>query len=137
MQSFTLWQKATIEITRQDHCVIACSRTCIWVLFFAHIPSVLNRTFKATPTERLQPHPLLSTNHTDRKFFLRRPSHLTRPSHPGHSTISLRSESSSGMCTKLHTVATSNNRDHPTRSLYYCLFAPHIYGCYSLHTSRS
>ena len=38
----------------------------------------------------------------------------------------LRSESPSGKCAKLHTVAASNNRDHPTRSLYYC-FAPHIY----------
>ena len=25
-QSFTLWQQATIEITRRDHSVIACSR---------------------------------------------------------------------------------------------------------------
>jgi len=31
------------------------------------------------------------------------------------------------MCAKLRTVAASNNRDHPTRSLYYCLFAPHTY----------
>jgi len=28
------------------------------------------------------------------------------------------------MCAKFHTVAASNNRDHATRSLYYCLFAP-------------
>ena len=39
----------------------------------------------------------------------------------------LRSESSSGKCAKLRTVATSNNRVHPTRSFFYCLFAPHIY----------
>jgi len=26
----------------------------MWVLFFAHIPFVVNRTFNATPTERLQ-----------------------------------------------------------------------------------
>jgi len=25
-------------------------------------------------------------------------------------------------------VAASNNKVHPTRSLYYCLFAPHIFG---------
>ena len=25
MQSFTLWQQATIEITRRDHSLIACS----------------------------------------------------------------------------------------------------------------
>ena len=74
----------------------------------------------------------------------------------------LRSKSLSGKCAKLHTVAASNNRDHKTtlvitiskyyqlftsftsiirdnslRSLYYCLFVPHIYGCYSSRTSRS
>jgi len=31
------------------------------------------------------------------------------------------------MCAKLRTVAASNNRDHPTRSLYYCLFTSHVY----------
>jgi len=39
--------------------------------------------------------------------------------------ILLRSEIPSGMCAELRTVAASNNRDHPTRSFYYCLFAPH------------
>jgi len=48
--------------------------------------------------------------------------------HRGHSTILLRSESPRGMRAKLRTVAASNNRDHLTRSLYYCLFAPHIFG---------
>jgi len=32
------------------------------------------------------------------------------------------------MCAKLRTVAATNNRVHPTRSLYYSLFALHIYG---------
>jgi len=41
----------------------------------------------------------------------------------------LRSEIPSGTCAELLTVAASNNRDHPTRSLYYCLFAPHTYIC--------
>jgi len=41
--------------------------------------------------------------------------------------ILLRSEIPRGMCAKLCTVAASNNRDHPTGSLYYCLFAPHTY----------
>jgi len=41
--------------------------------------------------------------------------------------IVLRSEIPSGICAKLRTVAASNNRDHPTRSLYYCLFGPHTY----------
>jgi len=39
----------------------------------------------------------------------------------------LRSEIPSGMCAGLRTVAASSNRDHPTRSLFYCLFAPHTY----------
>ena len=34
-------------------------------------------------------------------------------------------------CTMLHTVATSNNRDHATRSLCYCLFVSHIFVCCS------
>jgi len=46
---------------------------------------------------------------------------------PVHILILLRSEIPSSMCAKLRTVAPSNNRDHPTRSLYYCLFAPHTY----------
>jgi len=97
------------------------------VLFFVHIPFVVNRTFNATPADMLQQHPLLFTrNSTDHTFFLWR-LHLARPSHPGHSTILLRSESPSAKCAKLHTLAASNNRDQMQWSLYYCLFAPHIY----------
>ena len=39
----------------------------------------------------------------------------------------LRSEIPSVICTKLRTVAASNNRVHMPWSLYYCLFAPHTY----------
>jgi len=108
-------------------------------LFFTHIPFMVNRTLSTISTERLQQLPLFAiTNRTDCKFYLWR-LHLAWPSHPGHSTILLRSKSVSGRCTKLHTVVTSNNRDHLTRSLYYCLFVPHIreYRCYSSCTSRS
>ena len=49
----------------------------------------------------------------------------------------LRSESSRGKCAKLHTVTASNNRDHAMRSLYYCLFTPHIFVCCSSRASRS
>jgi len=31
----------------------------------------------------------------------------------------------SGKPAKLHTVAANNNRDHPMRSFYCCLFVPH------------
>jgi len=87
-------------------------------LFFTHIPFVVNHTINATSPEKLQQHPLLfTTNHTDRTFFVWR-LNSARPPHPDHSTILLRSEIPSGMCAKLRTVATSNNRDHPTRSLY-------------------
>jgi len=39
----------------------------------------------------------------------------------------LESESPSGKCPDLRTVAASNNKGHTPRSLYYCLFAPRIY----------
>jgi len=44
--------------------------TYIMVLFFTHIPFVVNHTINATALERLQQHPLLPTNHTDRTFFV-------------------------------------------------------------------
>jgi len=40
----------------------------------------------------------------------------------------LRSEGLCGLRAMLHPVAASNNRDHLTRSLCYCLLAPHIMG---------
>jgi len=51
--------------------------------------------------------------------------------------LALWSKSSNGKCAKLHTVAASNNRDHPMRSLYFCKFTSHIFMCCSLRTSRS
>jgi len=47
----------------------------------------------------------------------------------------LRSESPSGKCAKLHTDS-KQHRDHAPRSLYYCLFAPHIYGVLRAHPAR-
>ena len=88
-QSCAPWQQATIEITRRDHSVIACSRHIHIFLFFAPIPFVVNHTINATPPERLQQHPLIfTTNHTDRTFFVWRLD-SARPPHPGHSTILL------------------------------------------------
>jgi len=61
----------------------------ILMLFFAHIPLVMNCTFNATPELRLQQHPLLfTTNRTDHTFFFWGLP-LARPSHSGHSTILL------------------------------------------------
>ena len=45
----------------------------------------------------------------------------------------MRSESPRGKCAKLDTVATGNKQQ--CRSLLYCLFAPHTYGCYFSRTS--
>jgi len=53
-QRFAVWQQATIEFTRRDHSVTACSRHLHLFLFFAHIPFVVNHTINATPPERLQ-----------------------------------------------------------------------------------
>ena len=137
-QSFALWQQATIEITRQDHSIIACSRHIdINILCVHPVNGLVNHTFNAMPLERLQQHPLLFTmNRTDRVFLWR--LHTARPPHSGHSTILLRSEILSGICAKLCTVATINNRDHLTRSLYFCMFAPHSYIIVlRIRTSRS
>jgi len=128
VQSFTLWPQATMELTCHDHSIIACSCHIYVVLLFAHIPFVVNRAFRAMLANRLQQHPLLfTTNRTDCTFFLWR-FHIAQPSHPGHSTILLRSKSPSSMCAKLHTVAASNNRVNMPWSLHYCLFVPHICG---------
>jgi len=102
---------------------------------------MVNHTFNTTSTERLQQHSFLfRANCTDRTFFLWR-LYLAWPSHHhGHSTILLRSESQSGKCAKLHTMAASNNRDyHPTRSLIACLCHIRVgrYVGYSSRTSRS
>ena len=90
--------------------------TYICVLLFAHIPFLVNRTFNATPTDRLQQHPFL--------FAMNR-------------TALLRLESLSNKCAKRHTVAASNNRYHTQCSLYLCLVAPLIRGCCTSPTSRS
>jgi len=121
---------------RSDHFIIACS---------CHIyMGIILRTHSVRGELRIQRNasgvvattsPLIYTNRTDRTFFLWS-LHLAGPSHPSHSTSLLWLESLSGNH-KLRTVAPSNNRDHPMRSLCYFMFAPHVYGCYSSHTFRS
>jgi len=49
---------------------------------------------------------------------------MSKTTREGTQQVLLRSESPSGMCAKLRTVAASNNRDRLTRSLYCWLFAP-------------
>ena len=126
-QSFTWWQQTTIEFTWHDHSIIPCSRHIYVLLFFVHIPFMMNHTINTTPTERLQQHPLyFITKRTDRAFFLWR-LHLAQPLHPGHSTILLRSESPSGMCAKLQTVTASKIEiTRHNHSIIAC--SHHIYG---------
>jgi len=101
--------------------------TYICALLFSHIMFVVNHTFNATPTERLQQLPILfEMNCTNRTFFLWR-FHLAPPTHSGHCITLLRLESLSRKCAKFHTVAASKNRDHTSCSLYFCLFAPPIW----------
>jgi len=51
---------------------------------------------------------------------------LRNVSHRAMIMPELQSEIPSGMCAKLCTVATSNNRDHARNLSYYCLLALHI-----------
>ena len=87
---------------------------------------MVNRTFNATSTERLQQCPLLfAVNCTYCTFFLWR-LHLAPPSHPGQSTTLLWLESPGGKYAKLHTVP-ANNRDPMSSSFCFCLFPTHIW----------
>ena len=87
-QSFAPWQQATKEFTRRDHSVITCSHHIDILLFFVHIPFMVNHTINATPPERLQQHLLLCTNRTNRTFSVWR-LNPAQPLHPGHSTTLL------------------------------------------------
>jgi len=51
--SFTLWHQATIEIMRRNLSYYCLFAPRIYMLFFAHIPFVLNHTFNTTLLERL------------------------------------------------------------------------------------
>jgi len=86
--------------------------THIFVLLFAHIPFVVNRTFYAMPTERLQQHPFLYAR---------------------NGTTLLRLKSLSNNCEKLHTVEARNNAYHPPCPLYHCLSAPYIWVLFFTH----
>ena len=60
--------QALWEVTHQDHSIeitllLLVRATYIMVLFFTHIPFVLNRTINATPPERLQQHERTLSNY--------------------------------------------------------------------------
>ena len=61
--------QALLEVTHQDHSIgiillLLFRDTYIWVLFFAHIPFVVNHTFNTMPMERLQQHEAKAINRT-------------------------------------------------------------------------
>ena len=114
----------------------ACSHHAYILLFFAHIPFVVNHTTNATPAEKLQQHPFLfATNRTIPRSFCEGSTW-----HDLHILVTAPfccdRKNPSGMCAKLRTVAASNNRDHTPRSLLLLVRATHIYCC-SSRTSRS
>jgi len=125
-QSFAPWQQATIEFTPRDHSIIACSRHICILLFFAHIPFVVNHTINATPQERLQQHPLLFTmNRTDRTFFcVKAELSTTCTSWLQHHFIAI--GKAQGACVQSFAPWQEVTRVH-ARDHYYCLFAPHVY----------
>jgi len=98
-----------------------------------HCCAPVRRAFNAAPAERPQQHPLLfTTHHSDRRFSSEKCSCLWTSGYSFryggcmqhrlhiHTRIVLLSKSPNGKCAMLHTVAASNNRDHPTTSLYCC-----------------
>jgi len=108
--------------------------TCSVPVIFIHW-ACGNHTFNPTPTKKLQQHPLtFAMSHTYCTFFLWR-LYLAPPSHPGQCTTLLWLERPSRKWAKLYTVAPSNNKDPPSCSSYFCLFAPN--GWCSSRTSRS
>jgi len=85
---------------------------CLHILVLRAHPVRGESHMQPNATGEVAQHPLLFTaNRTDRTFFLWKLNPV-RPSHPGHSTILLRSESPSGMCAKLHTMGASINGVH-------------------------
>ena len=121
------------------------------LLFFVHIPFVVNHTFNAMPPERLRQHPLLlTTNRTVWTFFLWR-LHLARPSTSWsqHHFVAIgKSRTACAQSLALWQQATIEimrrnyssrmlvilfnrsqhgiGRDSVPQSLYYCLFTPRI-----------
>ena len=110
-----------------NHPITACSRHVYILLFFSHIPFVVNHTFNATLPESLQQHPLPFYNepHRSHLLFVKASHGTTSTSWSQHYFVAIR-KAPNDMCAKLSTVAARNNRVHVPQSLYYCLFAQHI-----------
>ena len=112
------------RVMHRDHSIIACSRHIYMVFFFAHIPFMVNHN--ATPAERLQQHPPLFYNKLPQSLvlFVKASHGTTSTSLSQHHFVAI-GKSERHMRKALH-CAASNNRVHAPRSLYYCLFTPHM-----------
>jgi len=64
--------------------------------------------------------------HRSHILFVRASHSTTSTSVSQHDFVAI-GKARAAMCAKLCTMAASNNRVHALRSLYHCLFAPHIY----------
>ena len=130
VQSFALWQQATIEFTCHDHSIIACSRHIDVLLFFAHIPLWWITHLKQCqwrdcyniPPFCNEPHNVLWRLYT------------ARLPHPGHSTILLRSEKPERHVRKAsHCGSKQQRSSHAMITIVACSRHRHTW---SLHTSR-
>jgi len=131
--SFALWQQAATEITRRDHscCLFA---PCIYIVVLrAHpVRGESHNQRNASGEVATTSLPFCNEPH-DPTFFLWR-LHLARPSHPGHSTILLRSEKPERHVRKAsHCGSKQQQRSYAaitliacSRHAYILLFFAHI-----------
>jgi len=94
------------------------------VLFFMHMPFVVNHTFNTTSPERLQQHPLLfTTNRTDRTFFVWR---LTLTSWSQHHFVAI-GNPERHMCKASHCGSKQQWSSHAMITLLLLVRAIYMY----------
>jgi len=125
-QSFTLLRKqVTTEITWWNRSIPCSCHLHISAILSEHpirdMSCIQHCSYWVFSTAYLFAMTLTCTNH----IFLCS-LHLVLLSHPGHSSILLRSDGPSSMHVNLHTVAATNNKNHLIKS-HYCWFMLHIY----------
>ena len=136
-QSFALWLQATIEFTCHDHSIIAClCHIYIYLLFFAHVPFVVNHTINAAPTKRLQQHPLhsfLHEQHRSHVLFVKASHSTTSTSWSQHHFVAIgKAQAAYAQSFALwqHATIEFTCHDHSiiacSRHVYVVLFFTHI-----------
>jgi len=160
-QSFTLWQQATIEIIRRDHSIIACS-----FHIYGYYSSHTSHSWWITHSMQHQPRgcnnnpfflqqtaPItcsfceVSTWH-ELHILVKAPFCCDQKDWASSAkSFTLWQQATIEIMHCNHSVRmpvimfnrsqVSIGRDFTPQSLYYCLFTPHINGCYFSHTSHS